>query len=321
VGITSILLGGRPYLPYGITIFGIASPNWRTGSTQDQEQISAIAGFWGGNTVRIQVAPPLFATEGSAYLSAMRLEVSKSRALGLNVILSAQYERMGAIPGPDASTVAFWKAVAPLFASDSHVWFDLFNEPTESTDPKSVDSPTSANWSTWRNGGGALVGMQQLVDDIRSVAPENLILAEGLKGAKSLENIEGNLLAGSNIVYSVHPYFDPNNRLPSEWDARWGNLTSQIPVLIGEWGQYETSRSSCASNAPVLVPDFLGYVTAHHVGLIAWALAPGNMIRGTNLEDPTAFDSGVPYQCNRANHGPDAQGAGVSIRTLFGSGH
>jgi hypothetical protein len=321
VSTTSILVGGRPYLPYGVTIFGIAGQDWRTGTTQDQQQITAIAGFWRGNTVRIQVAPPLLASEGTAYLSAMRLEVSKARVLGLNVLLSAQYERMGAIPGPDAGTVAFWKAVAPLFASDPHVWFDLFNEPTEFTNPKSADVPSGASWSTWRNGGGGLVGMQELVDDIRSVAPNNLIFAEGLKGGKSLENIDGNLLAGSNIIYSVHPYFDPNNRLPSQWDARWGDLTSQIPILIGEWGQFETSRSSCAVDAPVLVPEFLAYVTTHHVGLIAWALSPGNMIRGTNLEDPTAFDPGVTYQCDHPNHSPDAQGAGAAIRTLFSSGN
>ena len=317
VNSTSILSNGIPFLSYGVTIFGIAGPTWQAGQLLDLQRIAAIAGYWGGNTVRIQVAPPLLASQGATYLAVLRHEVETARTDGLNVIISAQYERTRKILGPDDSTVAFWRTVAPEFASDPHVWFDLFNEPVETSDPKSPDLPTSASWQTWRNGGSGFVGMQTLVDDVRALAPDNLILAEGLKGGKTLGNIGGNELAGSNIVYSVHPYFSLFNRLPSEWDANFGDLATQIPILIGEWGEYQTTRNSCVENAPALVPAFMHYVTAHHVGLIAWALESGNMIRGSNLNDPTAFDPGIPYQCVRTSPGADAQGAGASIRALF----
>jgi len=319
VSTTTILEGGEPYRPYGVTIFGLARPQWESGQSDDLQQIAAISGFWKGNSVRIQVAPPLLASQGSSYQSAIQREVSTARADGLNVIISAQYERVGKLRGPDASTVAFWRTIAPLYAGDSHVWFDLFNEPVETSDPRSTAEPSASSWDIWRDGGHGFVGMQTLVDDIRSVDPSNLIVAEGLAGGKTLDGISGHLLTGGSIVYSVHPYFSPTNRTPGQWDANFGDLSSTIPILLGEWGEYQTTRESCVENAPTLVPEFLSYVTAHHFGLIAWALDPGNMIRGTDLEAPTQFDPGVPYQCVPTSPGPAAQGAGASIHELFTS--
>ena len=319
VSATSILLNGAPYLPYGVTIYGLSSPDWQSTEQMDLQRIAAIAGFWHGNTVRIQVAPTLEASQGPAYLAAIQHEVATARADGLNVIISAQYERTSKIPGPDAGTVTFWRSIAPLYAADPNVWFDLFNEPTEGTHPRTSSVPTSSNWEVWRNGGGSIVGMQTIVDDIRAVAPQNLIIAEGLKGGKTLAGIGDDLLTGGNIVYSVHPYFGPDNRTPSQWDENFGTPSSQIPVLIGEWGQVESDTRSCVDDAPSLVPEFLAYVTAHHIGLIAWALDPGVMIRGTNLDDPTAFDPGAAYVCGRSDMGSQAQGPGALILSMFSS--
>jgi hypothetical protein len=321
VSATSILLNGAPYLPFGVTIYGLSAPDWQSTEPMDLQRIAAIAGFWHGNTVRIQVAPTLEASQGPSYQSALQHEVATARADGLNVIISAQYERTSKIPGPDAATVTFWRSIAPLYADDPNVWFDLFNEPTEGTQPRSTTIPTAANWNVWKNGSGSIVGMQTLVDDIRAVAPQNLIVAEGLKGGKTLAGIGDDLLTGGNIVYSVHPYFGPDNRTPSQWDQNFGTPSSQIPVLIGEWGQVESDTRSCVDDASTLVPEFLAYVTAHHIGLIAWALDPGVMIRGTNLEDPTAFDPGVPYVCGNVDLSAGGQGAGASILAMFTSAH
>ncbi len=311
---TSILYNNSPYVPYGVTIYGLADTKWQVNLASDIAQIKAIAGYWHGNTVRIQVAPDLYNSPPSGYLAAFNQEVSTARKAGLNVIISAQYERTKKIAGPNDTTVSFWKSVALSYAHDPHVWFDLFNEPRYICSGNAV--PASDCWQIWRNGGSGYVGMQTLADTVRASAPNNLILAEGLAGGKTLSGINGYLLSGSNIVYSVHPYFGSMNDTPSLWDSNFGTISSQIPVLVGEWGEYQTNRNSCVADAPTLVPTFLSYLVAHHIGLIAWTLQPGNMIRGTNLEDPTAFDPGVAYQCV-AKSGLDAQGAGADIRALF----
>ena len=92
----------------------------------------------------------------------------------------------------------FWATIAPIYAGDSRVWFDLYNEPT-------ADNP----YSTWKNGDttNGIVGMQSLVTTIRAVAPNNIILAESIDDFQHLQGIDNYTLSGGNIVYAVHPYF------------------------------------------------------------------------------------------------------------------
>jgi hypothetical protein len=303
-----------------MTIFGLSGTNWQNNITSDLSQIAATAAYWQGNTARLQISPLLWNANTPGYQAAVENEISHARANRLNVIISAQYEHTDSsiqfVPVPNASTVQFWQSIAPLYANDDHVWFELFNEPAYST------------WTVWQNGQSGksgIVGMQQLVNTIRAVAPYNIIIAEGPQGGKTLNGILPYLLTGGNIVYAVHPYFDPNttatftvpNTTASGWSYNWGSLTNQIPILVSEWGEADGSGAACATNAPKLVPLFLNYVKAHNIGLIGWALIPGQMIRGTNLEDPTNFDPGVAITCAGDATDPNAQGSGTDVRALF----
>jgi hypothetical protein len=311
-----ILYNNKPYIPYGATIYGLSDTGYESNLGSDIAQINALANYWHGNTVRIQVSPTLFNGNSSSFMAAFNQEIETAKSDGLNTIISAQYERDGKIAGPDSSTVAFWKSVAPLYANDPKVWFDLFNEPTEGCSNGENLLPGAACWAGWRNGTSQYVGMQTLVNDVRAVAPNNLILAEGLSGAKSLDGINEYELSGGNIIYSVHPYFAPIDNSSSKWATNFGDLASQIPIIVGEWGEYESIKGSCVTNAPTLVPEFLSYLKSNNIGLIAWTLQPGIMVEGSNLEDPTAFSSSSPYQCAKVN--PDnAQGSGADIRALF----
>ena len=66
-----------------------------------------------------------------------------------------------------AQTSEFWRYMAPRFANDSHVLFELFNEPVNP-----IGSDTD-NWISVRT------DMQTWVDIIRSYAPNNIILVGG----------------------------------------------------------------------------------------------------------------------------------------------
>ena len=261
-----ILANGKAFLPYGITVFGLSYPDWQIRISSDEQQIGATAAVWHGNTVRIQVAPTdLFSSQpyDQAYLTAIEQEVRTAQSDGLNVILTAQYERSGPIPMPEASTVSFWQLMAPLYAHDPGVWFDLFNEPRLSGG--AGDSPQQ--WNIWQNGGSGYVGMQSLVNVVRSKAPHNVILAEGLQKAQTLAGLPGHELSGQNVAYAVHPYFiGPGYNSPSAWDANWGNLSATIPVVADEWGEFETTQPSCQPDASDLVETFLSYLASHQLG-------------------------------------------------------
>ncbi len=320
-----ILADGHPFVPYGITVFGLAYPKWQAHVASDLQQITAIATTWHGNTVRLQVSPDdLFATKGddAAYVRAIETEVRVAQSERLLVILSAQYERTSTIEMPDAGTVAFWRTVAPVYAHDQGVWFDLFNEPKigRPTGAAAVAPPSAADWDRWRNGAGEDVGFQTLVDDVRAVAPHNLILAEGLVGAKTLAGLPGHELVGAGLAYAVHPYFAPGFARPAAWNQAWGTLSSSIPIVADEWGERESNRANCQPDAPWLVPRFLTYLQQHGVGLIAWALQSDVLIQGTNLSDPTTFTPGVPFRCGMAVRSSSATGQSTGTQPVQGPG-
>jgi hypothetical protein len=313
----SLLANGQDFRPYGMTVYGLAYPEWQPHVASDEAQIQAIAKVWHGNTIRVQVAPTDLlqgAGYNEAFLAAVKQEVQTARNLGLNVILSAQYERTSGIPMPDSSTVAFWKIMAPIYSEDSGVWFDLFNEPDLG------GNNTGSNpslWAVWRNGGMGDIGMQQLVDTIRPLAPNNIIVAEGLEKAETLLGLPGAALSGSNIVYAVHPYFDaafPDD--PSFWDENWGDLSSTYPVIVDEWGEFEGNQKNCQTDAPTLVPTFLEYLSSHDIGLVAWSLTAGLFAQKGNLTVPTSFSSNATYTC-RASASGNGEGAGSDLLSYF----
>jgi hypothetical protein len=312
-----ILANGQEFTPYGITVFGLSYPQWQAHRAEDQQQILATAASWHANTVRIQVAPPdLFdaAPYDAAYLSAVEQECALAQQHGLNVILAAQYERTTSIPMPDTTTLDFWRVVAPLYAHDPGVWFDLFNEPALGV---AKAGGLSQLWGIWRNGGSGHVGMQQLVSTVRAVAP-NVVLAEGIEKAKSLQGLSGYELVGGSIAYAVHPYFVSDQwSSTASWDQNWGDLSAQVPVVIGEWGEYQTSLPSCRPDAPSLVPEFLDYLGTHGIGLIAWSLTPGVLVVGTDLSRPTDFAGGMPFTCGAPDGNSTPQGSGSAVLDFF----
>ena len=175
--------------------------------------------------------------------------------------------------------------------------------------------------------------MQQLVDAIRESA-SNIILAEGVDKAESLAGLPGNELSGGGVAYAVHPYFRAQWSSPSSWDQNWGNLASSVPIVVDEWGEYQSAQQSCVANAPSLVPQFLAYLTSLHIGLVAWALLPGVLVTTDPFSQPTSFAPGTSFSCTGAtgSHRRSAartfdptaagttgsgQGAGAAIMAYF----
>ncbi|HXW33113.1 MAG TPA: cellulase family glycosylhydrolase, partial [Acidimicrobiales bacterium] len=120
---------GRSFLPYGITVFGLAYPHWQQRVSSDEDQIRATAQYWHGNTVRLMIAPTNLLQnnlpDNRHFMRAIRREVSTAESYGLNVILTAQYERTTKLRMPDSSTLRFWRILAARYKGDDRVWFDL----------------------------------------------------------------------------------------------------------------------------------------------------------------------------------------------------
>ncbi len=150
---------------------------------------------------------------------------------------------------PDKKSVAFWKDVADRYADHPAVVFDLYNEPTRCT------------WDQWYKGGPVTeidektketlnyeaVGMQTLVDAIRSAGAGNLIIAGGINWAYELEGIyPDRQLAdphGRGVVYAAHPYPHGYEGIGREsiavWAKRMERFAAKLPLIVTEFGSIE----------------------------------------------------------------------------------
>ena len=134
-----------------------------------------------------------------------------------------------------ASTSEFWTYMAPRFADDTHVIFELFNEPINT----SVGDETQ-DWLSVRD------NMQTWIDIVRTYAPDNLILVAGPSWSQAIGPAAtypvSDPVGGNNIAYVSHIY-------PYHWSA--GNpswYTNHItavadvyPVFMTEWGFSEAA--------------------------------------------------------------------------------
>ena len=185
---------------------------------------------------------------------------------------------------------------------------------------------TTAAWNMWENGGtyneSTYVGMRELVNTIRSQNNSNLVFVDSLATGEDLNGVSVHLIGGGNVVYAIHPYFGAQHDNESAWNFWFGNITSSanVPVVADERGEYQSStHGECITNAPSLVPQFLAYLKSLNVGVIAYGLYPGILIRGWNFTNPTAFDQ-ASYTCPNTpfpNYDPNAQGVGALIVQYF----
>ena len=133
-----------------------------------------------------------------------------------------------------AQTSEFWRYMAPRFANDSHVLFELFNEPVN------LIGSDMTNWLSVRT------DMQMWVDIVRSHAPNNLILVGGPSWSMTIGPAATYPVSGNNIVYVSHFY-------PGHWLGVWGDrqwYRNQVttcaavhPVIMTEWGFTTTSST------------------------------------------------------------------------------
>jgi len=132
-----------------------------------------------------------------------------------------------------ATTSEFWTYMAPRFANDSHVIFELFNEPINDIDGDWIfNSNDTTDWLSVRT------DMQTWIDIVRTYAPNNLILAAGAFYSQLIGPAAAYPLTGNNIAMVSHIY--PGHWCDSYWSSSYQNqittCATVYPVIMTEWG-------------------------------------------------------------------------------------
>ncbi len=323
VGNNIISSNGQTYIPEGISVYGgLEDTDYMENTANIDAQIIAAAKYWHANTIRLQIAESnLFnnITPGKTYnnkfLRAIVNQVILAQSLHMAVVINDQTEFTSNTPNPSVMTVKFWKVMSQTFKNWPYIIFDLFNEPrlggvisvhgklasnnrpvfpgfplySKRLHPAS-QSTTAITWNVWKYGaqvnGVTYIGMQTLVNQIRGYGANNLIWVEGPNEARELPS-NNYLIKGSNIVYSIH---HPNLNNSSSWN-QIGNISKITPVVDGEWAQYQSPWAECFSRAYTNTPLYLNYLHNHGVGIIAWSLQAGSLVKDKGYSIPSNLNT------------------------------
>ncbi len=307
---------------------------WEAGKTPAKVMnapttFQVMAQQWRMNALRLPISNWIYAKDPTNYLNRLDEIVQEANSAGLYVILDLHDDMKAGSPYdlnatlPKVEDLNFWKIIAAHYKSNPMVMFDLYNEPKE------------PNWNVWRNGGvvidGAhVVGFQDMVNAIRSVGAQQVIVLEpgsaGHNGNANNNPEEGgwatfpisDAIADPNVMYSLHVYQDISQPIQVQ-KQKWGPLLNHEALYYGEWaflpnGAGKSAVAHCQSlptsgtQAEQVVTTFLNYMASIHANWTAWEFAPPYMVQSYSSYAPTVFPS--TFSCGTS----DAIGMGSIIK-------
>ncbi len=245
---------------------------------------------WHANIIRLPLSQdrwfgkgPEQTDGGVAYRALVARIVSTISSLNSYVILDDHWsdedqwgKNIGQHLMPDRNSITFWKSFAKVYANNSAVIFDLYNEPHD------------VSWKIWRDGGPITetdqqkgtkisydaVGLQTILNTIRSTGAENVALAGGLNWAYDLTGIlNGYALSdptGNGVMYANH-YYPFKGITVKQWIADMVAATAKVPVIVSEFGTSPTDKGA-KGNRWIL--ETLNAMQEHHWNWTAWDMHP-----------------------------------------------
>ncbi len=190
---------------------------------------------------------------------------------------------------PKEEHAEFWKDAAARYKDHPAVLFDLFNEPHDISwdvwqkggfvgEKKGTDeSAFLTAEEKKKNSGFESVGMQALVDAIRSTGAKNIVIAGGLGWAGDLSGVaKGYTLSdpnGNGVMYSWHQY-----NWHKGWDKTVLPAAEKYPIFVGEVGadikKMDFIPKNIQEDPYTWVPDMLGFIQKYKLNWTGWCMHP-----------------------------------------------
>ncbi len=232
---------------YGVNRAGL---EWESRDGQILDSVKFACDDWHANIIRLPVSQdrwfgkmPEQNDENNAEKYRARVDeiIDAVAERGKYLLLDLHWSDLGLWNGksgqhmmPDAHSLLFWQNAAARYRNHPNVLFGLYNEPHID---KKVDGEFGDPWHIWKFGGELreketsyrAVGMQEMIDKVRSTGAKNVVVVGGLDWGYTLDGAVGeNALHdpdGNGIILDSHVY--PWKRL--EWDLDIGTLDREFP--------------------------------------------------------------------------------------------
>ena len=213
---------------------------------------------WATRVLRLAVVPgdsdtgtPVGYMPGIQYYERfLRPTVDYARQKGLYAIIDWHY--IADTTPNAASTTAFWQDIAPQFAGDTNVFFELYNEPMD-----------SGSWATTKP------NMQAWYDTVRAVAPDNIVFVGTPNWSQQVGDAAADPLTGTNIVYVAHMY--PQHWQSQSLRAQITSASQTVPVFMTEWGFWESPMDALLNGTITSYgAPFQQFVEDNHLSWSAW---------------------------------------------------
>jgi len=280
---------------------------------------TAALDVWHANLIRLPVNQDFWlgldpGVNATAYISDIDHLIQQAARAGAYVMLDVQVSdggtgnpllESGNYSLPDNNTAAFWTRAAQHYASDPAVLFDLFNEPGHFIANYAQYQSGAAQFTETVDGHSvtyASPGMQGLINDIRSAAgSNNIIAAEGMGYADDFSAIAAAITAGNGLtdsahelMYSVHIY--PGS-VPDSSDVSALNgllpaaVTARYPIYVGEWGADidPGAEGAPATSAAVWNRNMLNWLATEPYSWTAWAMNAEPWLTAQGTTTPTTY--------------------------------
>jgi hypothetical protein len=210
---------------------------------------------WRANVVRLPLSQDRWfgksqeqTDEGKVYRALVEQVVSLCAGRGCYAILDLHWsdagewgKQIGQHVMPDQNSLVFWRDLAAVYKNHPAVLFNLYNEPHD------------VSWDVWLKGGEVTekayrrnpektfeaVGMQALLDAVRSTGAKNIVIVGGLNWSYDFSGIlQDRQLAdpeGNGVVYDNHAYPFKEDSV-ERWIAKMETAAKILPVIVGEFG-------------------------------------------------------------------------------------
>jgi len=178
---------------------------------------------WYSRVVRLMVTTARYKEIKNSFKTIIDPYVQQAVSKGLYIIvdlhLVSDFDYNGSGGVSQSKVMNFWSYLANKYANTPNVIFEVYNEPM---------SPNC--WSCWKE------YIQPVIDTIRSVAPNNLILVGSPGWSTQVNQAAADPLAGNNLVYVYHIYPNQGQATTNNLDSDFGTAAQTIPVMISEFG-------------------------------------------------------------------------------------